>query len=203
MRCQLSVEPACSSFLKFAAASFGLGKVAIAAPVGLVLLVLFVWMGSLVLRRWSASVVSRSALPWLMLGSYSITTAVFCHFWPAALRRGLRLPNAIHNVHYLSRRSHCLSDSDNTQLESISRRRYTRYFSLTKLAPILAVILLLAQLPNYFKEVRYANVLRLTLLQREGLPALRQRRARRVFYPLVSAEGSFKGSEPPNQGERA
>ena len=43
--------------------------------------------------------------------------------------------------------------------------RYSSYFSLGKLAPILAVILLLAQLPNYFKEVRYANVLRLTLLQ--------------------------------------
>lgn len=157
---------ACLFFVNLLGASFGLGKVAIAAPVGLVLLVLLIWMGGLVLRRWSsASVVSRSALPWLMLGSYSIMTAGFITF--GRLRFGgdyaFQTRYTTFTIYLVVAIVYLIPITLSSNQSAVGG--YGRYFSLAKLAPILAVILLLAQLPNYFKEVRYANVLRLTLLQ--------------------------------------
>lgn len=150
-------------FLSLLGAPFALGKLAIAVATGVVLLTLFVWMSRLFLRSWSAPDVRRSMLPWLMLGVYSMMTAVLVTFGRLRFGSALETRYTTFTVYLAVAMVYLIPITLSANQSPAGR--YTKYLRLAKVAPVLAAVLLLAQLPNYFKEVRYANVLRLTLLQ--------------------------------------
>ena len=149
--------------LSLLGAPFGVGKLALAAAIGMAQLALFVWMVRRFLQSWSSPDVRRSMLPWLTLGVYSIVTAVLITFGRLRFGSPLETRYTTFTLYLGVAIVYLIPLTLSTKQFPI--RQYSKHLRLGKLAPLLAVFLVLAQLPNYFKEVRYANVLRLTLLQ--------------------------------------
>ena len=143
-----------------------LRRLALAAPIGLILIILFAWSGLRFWRSLRDSVPeSRRMICWLMIGAYSVLTAALV----TGARLGFGVEQALEAryttftlyltialVHLLP----IILSSDTTQGSLLHIR-----FSAKRLLPLLSAALLAIHLPIYLLGIRQMSFFRAALLQ--------------------------------------
>lgn len=151
-------------FVALLGAPFGLRKVSLSIIAGSILLALFVYCCWKFWRLLSDAA-ARRMLPWLALGSYSIMTAALITF--GRLGFGVEqamVPRYTTFMIYLSIALIYLFPII-VVADKHPSGRFAKKLTTTRVAPLLACVVIAVSLPTYFFAIRYVSIYRINLLQ--------------------------------------